>query len=122
MGKEDNKNQNLFTLGAVAVAATVTGIATWFFTKKSQNCYEHTNSSPSGSRNNFQAGPSVGNSRNSTNDCKCLRTEKFKEECAICLEDFETRELSCGHVFHTKCISKWLQYNNTCPFCRKENP
>ena len=27
--------------------------------------------------------------------------------------------LHCGHSFHRKCISKWLEHNSNCPLCRK---
>ena len=46
--------------------------------------------------------------------------------CSTCLESFTSRsEISstpCGHVFHTKCIKKWLNpFNghNNCSQCRK---
>lgn len=40
--------------------------------------------------------------------------------CSICLNEVFTIPLECGHVFHTKCINKWLEQNNTCPNCRCE--
>ena len=45
-------------------------------------------------------------------------------ECSICLqpvqEDSENAvTLDCGHTFHLKCINMWLNFNNTCPNCRK---
>lgn len=43
------------------------------------------------------------------------------KECPICREDI--RELIyvtiCAHQFHPKCISNWLNRNNTCPICRE---
>lgn len=50
---------------------------------------------------------------------------KVKETplCVICLGNCSTRKtcklsrVSCGHHFHTKCISKWLEINFTCPVC-----
>ncbi|CAE8607442.1 unnamed protein product [Polarella glacialis] len=40
--------------------------------------------------------------------------------CAICLEDFADREtvakLQCGHLFHPRCINKWLLEDWRCPF------
>ena len=41
--------------------------------------------------------------------------------CSICIElvDPSDFKLSCGHVFHNKCITYWLLSNNTCPTCRK---
>ncbi len=45
--------------------------------------------------------------------------------CSICLDNFKEgtykRELCCGHVFHKKCIDKWVQKDHSCPICRK-NP
>ena len=51
-------------------------------------------------------------------------------ECTICLDhtvdENECGSLSCGHVFHNKCISTWFKNKTTsrnthsCPNCRKE--
>ena len=45
-------------------------------------------------------------------------------ECAVCQEHFmagdEMIELPCSHVFHTLCLTPWLQKQNTCPTCRYE--
>jgi hypothetical protein len=45
--------------------------------------------------------------------------------CSVCMEEFtETalvRRMQCNHVFHKKCIDKWLlEYNYKCPMCRTE--
>ena len=42
------------------------------------------------------------------------------EECCICLDDniYEWSILPCGHKYHTKCVSEWLNSNQTCPICR----
>ncbi|XP_066276947.1 RING finger protein 24-like isoform X5 [Branchiostoma lanceolatum] len=44
--------------------------------------------------------------------------------CAVCLEDFKLMEeiglCPCGHAFHRKCISKWLEIRNTCPMCNSQ--
>lgn len=48
------------------------------------------------------------------------------EDCAICLYPFEVghtiKILPCNkkHIFHLKCIDKWLSHNKACPTCRKE--
>ncbi|KAL7594585.1 hypothetical protein Lser_V15G30044 [Lactuca serriola] len=47
--------------------------------------------------------------------------------CPICLNHFESQEsvfrlYGCHHVFHEKCIIKWLSRNNTCPLCRRVMP
>ena len=40
--------------------------------------------------------------------------------CTICLEDVSNVPLECGHIFHNKCIDKWLEENDTCPNCRNQ--
>lgn len=49
-----------------------------------------------------------------------------KNECVICLSDFNGEEevvvLSChnSHIFHEKCMVEWIQRSGLCPVCRKE--
>ena len=31
----------------------------------------------------------------------------------------EIAETICKHIFHTKCIDKWLSENKRCPLCRE---
>ena len=41
--------------------------------------------------------------------------------CGICFEKLvfkQTQILHCEHEFHNDCIEKWLEENNTCPYCR----
>eukprot|EP00747_Dinoflagellata_sp_TGD_P096726 gnl/TRDRNA2_/TRDRNA2_166925_c0_seq1.p1 gnl/TRDRNA2_/TRDRNA2_166925_c0~~gnl/TRDRNA2_/TRDRNA2_166925_c0_seq1.p1 ORF type:complete len:568 (+),score=59.49 gnl/TRDRNA2_/TRDRNA2_166925_c0_seq1:117-1706(+) len=44
------------------------------------------------------------------------------EECSICLCDFEAgclvSVLPCGHLFHDRCISRWVASRSHCPLCR----
>lgn len=44
------------------------------------------------------------------------------EDCAICFESFLARDaccqLSCKHVFHHACISRWAAVSASCPCCR----
>lgn len=44
------------------------------------------------------------------------------DDCPICLEEFKIRQIcrqfDCSHVFHKKCIDKWLTKNVICPVCR----
>lgn len=44
--------------------------------------------------------------------------------CVVCMCDFASRqrvrELPCQHIYHTKCIDKWLKTNRTCPLCRAD--
>lgn len=72
----------------------------------------------------------VNNRRNLRNlDIKNYRLCKQQDiECCICCENVKTneyiRELNCGHVFHKKCIDKWLlssmkeKETVSCPICR----
>jgi len=49
-------------------------------------------------------------------------SENDKMSCCICMEVFQTSEdvrtLPCLHIYHTKCIDKWLLRNRTCPICK----
>jgi E3 ubiquitin-protein ligase RHA2 len=42
--------------------------------------------------------------------------------CSICLSDFRKRstmrKLKCDHIFHKRCIDKWLHTSINCPTCR----
>ena len=45
--------------------------------------------------------------------------------CTICHEvinfcDEEISVLSCGHLYHKKCLQRWTGANSTCPECRSE--
>ena len=44
--------------------------------------------------------------------------------CYICLEDMVVGDkrsvLKCKHVYHHKCLSKWLPVKKTCPTCRSK--
>ncbi|XWS69934.1 hypothetical protein CRYUN_Cryun03dG0006000 [Craigia yunnanensis] len=48
--------------------------------------------------------------------------------CSICMEScwksegVVSRQVSCGHVYHHKCITDWLLNgnSNSCPLCRHE--
>lgn len=47
------------------------------------------------------------------------------QECAICKQNLGSAYLTrlpCKHVFHSKCINKWLDKKSTCPLCRQKVP
>ena len=52
------------------------------------------------------------------------KLDEDKKNCIICLEDFKTGDkaliLPCIHLFHTECIKKWLESQNSCPICKFE--
>lgn len=35
-------------------------------------------------------------------------------------QDKVVRIRSCNHVFHHRCLARWLESRNTCPYCRKK--
>lgn len=61
---------------------------------------------------------------------KKIKVIKYKkqnnsEECGICMDEYKVNErlrlLNCEHMFHCKCVDKWLlTQSNQCPICRKE--
>ena len=43
--------------------------------------------------------------------------------CSICLENNNlllnnTIITNCSHIYHKKCMHKYLKYNNICPLCK----
>uniref|UniRef100_A0A6C0LX98 RING-type domain-containing protein n=1 Tax=viral metagenome TaxID=1070528 RepID=A0A6C0LX98_9ZZZZ len=47
---------------------------------------------------------------------------QLKEECIICfypLSNEKIAQVNCGHIYHHKCIKKWLKIGKTkkCPTC-----
>uniref|UniRef100_A0A7N8Y031 RING finger protein 122-like n=1 Tax=Mastacembelus armatus TaxID=205130 RepID=A0A7N8Y031_9TELE len=47
----------------------------------------------------------------------------FQQTCAVCLEEFRSRDelgvCPCSHAFHKKCLLKWLEIRSVCPMCNK---
>ncbi len=48
-----------------------------------------------------------------------------KECCNICCEDYVVGQYKrtlpvCNHIFHKKCVDKWLKSKSNCPICRNE--
>ena len=63
--------------------------------------------------------------------CKPIRIKENdnliinKEYCNICCEDYIIGQYkrtlpSCNHIFHKKCVDKWLKTKSNCPVCRNE--
>ncbi|KAL4614018.1 hypothetical protein ACB092_07G025100 [Castanea dentata] len=48
------------------------------------------------------------------------------QECTICMEEFrigsEVTRMPCSHIYHEKCIFKWLKMSHLCPLCRYPMP
>lgn len=45
----------------------------------------------------------------------------INQECCICMDIDNIqpwRGLPCGHMFHTSCVSRWIDTHHTCPVCR----
>lgn len=56
-------------------------------------------------------------------DVKVKRKDSCSSCCSICLADYKGKDLlrqlpDCGHLFHVKCVDRWLRLNPTCPNCR----
>jgi len=52
-----------------------------------------------------------------------LESSIKEENCSICLgrlnKNMKVVKTSCNHVFHSKCLKKWIIDNQKCPLCRK---
>ncbi|KAM3347835.1 hypothetical protein ACQJBY_021634 [Aegilops geniculata] len=46
------------------------------------------------------------------------------EGCPICLDQEGAttawKETVCGHIFHGRCVKRWLQAKGSCPMCRRQ--
>jgi len=64
--------------------------------------------------------------KNDIDNLKILKySQEFTTNCSICLMDVEKDneyyQIKCNHIFHKKCLEKWLEeYNYVCPICRTE--
>ena len=38
--------------------------------------------------------------------------------CSICFDPLPNEDLVCGHSFHSACINRWMELNDSCPLCR----
>ena len=52
-----------------------------------------------------------------------LNYEGPTEKCSICQDDILENQIirklnNCNHIFHIRCIERWLEANNRCPHCR----
>lgn len=47
-----------------------------------------------------------------------------EDDCSICMTPLTNNVVSttCGHKFHSACVTPWLNSNSTCPMCRNPNP
>ena len=49
-------------------------------------------------------------------------SSRKEDTCAICNQTFKgtdiIKEFCCKHIFHKKCLLKWLQTSNFCPLCK----
>jgi len=60
--------------------------------------------------------------KRSESEDMCIKKIK-REDCPICLEGLEQRKnvtLNCDHMFHYRCITKWLSIRKTCPVCHAD--
>ena len=50
--------------------------------------------------------------------------ESALPECVICLTEIALEDrvanAACAHVFHKRCIARWLVQQSTCPTCRAD--
>lgn len=51
-------------------------------------------------------------------DTNIKKIEQDKELCIICKWATSDRLTTCGHLFCSECIRKWLDIQQNCPYCR----
>lgn len=55
---------------------------------------------------------------------KIMKQDLNEELCPICLKKFKNcsrviKPNGCNHLFHFRCLRKWLLYKSNCPVCRQ---
>lgn len=71
------------------------------------------------------------NSAKGKGDNSIVPRENCDIHCSICYDDFGVDTITnkkivsqcvvCKTIFHKTCLTKWFNYNKTCPFCRTPN-
>ncbi|XP_073025437.1 uncharacterized protein [Primulina eburnea] len=60
--------------------------------------------------------------KSTSSDTKSIMQDDIGKRCAVCLEDFKSREFvtstPCDHMFHEECIMPWVKSQGKCPVCR----
>jgi len=53
---------------------------------------------------------------------KKRKLEEVVQDCSICLSPITTTifKTSCGHNYHTNCITEWATRKQSCPLCRND--
>uniref|UniRef100_A0A1Y1NHE7 RING-type domain-containing protein n=1 Tax=Photinus pyralis TaxID=7054 RepID=A0A1Y1NHE7_PHOPY len=107
------------TFGAMVVVAVGTAIY-YYFANNPNNMHSHDESVYGELPHHVPPVSSVDDRRRSRR-----KTNDNPRECSICLDTLKiskTRSLCCGHIFHDRCVSKWIssqQPRPTCPVCRR---
>ena len=51
-----------------------------------------------------------------------LKRKRLARECSVCLESMKRGpplvQTSCDHVYHRRCLSRWIAISACCPECR----
>ena len=52
--------------------------------------------------------------------CTMDQKEFINKPCVICLDNMTDKvgKILCGHVFHYRCIDRWIRSSASCPVCR----
>ena len=54
-----------------------------------------------------------------TKNDKIKYNNLLEEKCIICHDTNLNIKLECNHLYHFKCISKWIDKKDSCPLCRR---
>lgn len=50
----------------------------------------------------------------------CVICQEFLVDTAKKEEESVIRLISCGHIFHKRCLVGWMRHKQSCPLCRQE--
>ncbi|XP_018575493.1 peroxisome biogenesis factor 10-like [Anoplophora glabripennis] len=108
-------------LGCILVVTVGTAMYTYITTRQQDQKYSYGSSNRS-RQCSFEDISRASSCSTISDDSKQSSRKRKRDKCMVCLSSITTDSyaLSCSHVFHFNCISKWLKENNTCPSCRQE--
>ncbi|KAJ8917144.1 hypothetical protein NQ315_012636 [Exocentrus adspersus] len=114
-------------LGCMLVVAVGTLVYTYMTTRQQPqpHAYGPRGASTSFPYRNIEQPTTTSHEPSSTKEQQ-RKKRKVPEQCSICLGTMSSspfqslKTLACQHIFHSHCITMWLNSQSSCPLCRRE--